>query len=69
MKALQFVVIMVLGGSCGFSASRPNILWLVGENLEHELGCYGEKLVLKSKMARVIFSSPPPVFGKRRLPP
>src|SRR5262245_37311970 len=24
---------------------RPNILWLVAENIKLELGCYGEKLV------------------------
>lgn len=24
-------------------AKRPNILWLVGENLSHDLGCYGAK--------------------------
>lgn len=26
-------------------AARPNILWLVGENLTHDLGCYGAKQV------------------------
>jgi N-sulfoglucosamine sulfohydrolase len=26
-------------------ASRPNILWLIGENLSHDLGCYGAKNV------------------------
>lgn len=26
-------------------ARRPNILWLVGENLSHDLGCYGAKHV------------------------
>lgn len=24
-----------------FAQSRPNILWLIGENLSHDLGCYG----------------------------
>lgn len=27
------------------STRRPNILWLVGENIDHDLGCYGQKLV------------------------
>ncbi|MEQ1826829.1 MAG: sulfatase [Pirellula sp.] len=27
------------------SERRPNILWLVGENLSHDLGCYGAKNV------------------------
>ncbi len=26
-------------------AKRPNILWLIGENLSHDLGCYGAKHV------------------------
>lgn len=26
-------------------ARRPNILWLIGENLSHDLGCYGAKHV------------------------
>ncbi len=32
---------------------RPNILWLVGENLEHELGCYGAKLVQTPNLDRL----------------
>ena len=28
-----------------FSAERPNILWIVGENLKLDLGCYGAKNV------------------------
>ena len=27
------------------ATKRPNILWLVGENLSHDLGCYGAKNV------------------------
>ena len=27
------------------SAKQPNILWLIGENLSHDLGCYGAKNV------------------------
>ena len=27
------------------SAERPNILWIVGENLKLDLGCYGAKNV------------------------
>lgn len=32
---------------------RPNILWLIGENLQHELGCYGEKLVRTPHLDRL----------------
>jgi N-sulfoglucosamine sulfohydrolase len=32
--------------SVAAAADRPpNIVWIVGENLDHDLGCYGEKLV------------------------
>jgi len=32
---------------------RPNILWLVGENLTHDLGCYGEKQVRTPHLDRL----------------
>src|SRR5688572_5318687 len=53
MRVLLFIILIALGESCGFSAPRPNILWLVGENLEHELGCYGEKLVQTPNLDRL----------------
>jgi len=39
---------MLLSGSTLFAADhppRPNVLWIVGENLCHDLGCYGAKNV------------------------
>ncbi len=32
---------------------RPNILWLVGENMDHDLGCYGQKLVSTPNLDRL----------------
>ncbi len=32
---------------------RPNILWLIGENLCHDLGCYGEKNVRTPNIDRL----------------
>jgi N-sulfoglucosamine sulfohydrolase len=32
-------------GLAGDASSRPNILWLVGENIAHDLGCYGAEHV------------------------
>jgi arylsulfatase A-like enzyme len=32
---------------------RPNILWLVAENIDHDLGCYGEKNVHTSNVDRL----------------
>jgi N-sulfoglucosamine sulfohydrolase len=47
MKLLTIPLIL-LGVSIGFSSAapkRPNILWIVGENLKLDLGCYGAKNV------------------------
>ena len=35
------------------SPRRPNILWLVGENLSHDLGCYGAKHVHTPRLDRL----------------
>src|ERR1043166_2672448 len=32
---------------------RPNVLWLVGENIKLDLGCYGEKLVRTPNLDRL----------------
>ncbi len=42
------IVCLVLFGWSALNAAparRPNILWLIGENLTHDLGCYGEQRV------------------------
>jgi N-sulfoglucosamine sulfohydrolase len=36
--------VLVSTGAAG-AGRRPNILWLIGENLSHDLGCYGTKQV------------------------
>ena len=35
------------------TARRPNILWLIGENIDLDLGCYGEKLVRTPSLDRL----------------
>ena len=35
------------------AAKRPNILWLVGENISHDLGCYGAKNVHTPNLDRL----------------
>jgi arylsulfatase A-like enzyme len=35
------------------AAERPNILWLVAENIDLDLGCYGEKLVATPNLDRL----------------
>src|SRR6476661_6485011 len=41
------ICILLLFANNEFAAaeSRPNILWLIGENIGLDLGCYGQKLV------------------------
>jgi len=36
---------MAVSGMAAAAPGRPNILWLVGENISHDLGCYGAKNV------------------------
>ena len=44
MKGIRLSV-LVLATASFAAAAQPNILWLVGENLSHDLGCYGAKNV------------------------
>ena len=43
--AATFLLLAVGGLFAAEPARRPNILWLAGENLSHDLGCYGAKNV------------------------
>lgn len=47
LLCLLLPVFVVAAGSAGEQQDplRPNILWIVGENLKLDLGCYGEPLV------------------------
>ncbi|MBI5775402.1 MAG: sulfatase [Verrucomicrobia bacterium] len=55
----RFTIILVIaltslsGTFAHAAARRPNILWLVGENLKLDLGCYGEKLVRTPNLDRL----------------
>src|SRR3954471_17188690 len=40
LSLLIFLVALPLGVSDG-AEKQPNILWLIGENLSHDLACYG----------------------------
>jgi N-sulfoglucosamine sulfohydrolase len=44
LAALSFTLLLALHTATA-AARRPNILWLIGENLTHDLGCYGAKNV------------------------
>lgn len=44
---------LLLFAACSTWAAQPNILWLVGENLTHDLGCYGAKDVRTPHLDRL----------------
>jgi N-sulfoglucosamine sulfohydrolase len=44
---------LLLGGLALAAPKRPNILWLVGENIKLDLGCYGEPLVQTPNLDRL----------------
>ncbi len=44
---------VTVGSSAELSPGRPNILWLVGENIKLDLGCYGAKLVQTPNLDRL----------------
>ena len=46
-KTLLFALFAFVAPATSFAdkPERPNILWLIGENLSHDLGCYGAKSV------------------------
>ncbi len=48
---LALLVPAIAGGA--EPAKRPNILWLVGENIAHDLGCYGAKQVRTPNLDRL----------------
>lgn len=55
MKPLLIVFAAVLACDpvMAADAKKPNILWLVGENLSHDLGCYGAKNVHTPRLDRL----------------
>lgn len=46
-------VVALASGVVAAAERSPNILWLVGENLSHDLGCYGESRVLTPNLDRL----------------
>jgi arylsulfatase A-like enzyme len=53
MNKLSFCLSILVGHFCFGSASQPNILWIVGENLKLDLGCYGAKNVRTPNLDRM----------------
>jgi N-sulfoglucosamine sulfohydrolase len=55
MRSLHVVMVLVacLSARPVAAAERPNILWLVGENIDLDLGCYGRTLVSTPNLDRL----------------
>ena len=47
------LALLVTASAADPTPRRPNILWLAGENLAHDLGCYGEKHVRTPHLDRL----------------
>ncbi|MFO0809481.1 MAG: sulfatase [Gemmataceae bacterium] len=53
MYRLFAPVVALLYGATGFAAERPNIVWVVGEDMGPELGCYGDANAITPNMDRL----------------
>jgi arylsulfatase A-like enzyme len=51
VKIASLVLLIPIGASA--AERKPNILWLIGENLCHDLGCYGETQVRTPHLDRL----------------
>ena len=51
--AMLVARLAVLHAADAKPTAKPNILWLVGENLSHDLGCYGAKQVHTPNLDRL----------------
>jgi N-sulfoglucosamine sulfohydrolase len=53
--ALSSLACLTAGTTPGIAAApnRPNILWLIAENIGHDLGCYGQKQVATPHLDRL----------------
>lgn len=51
--SLLFCAVFAVAAAASRPKNPPNILWLVGENLAHDLGCYGAKHVRTPHLDRL----------------
>ena len=51
--AMSVIAAATVQGRDAVGKKRPNILWLAGENIKLDLGCYGEKLVYTPNLDRL----------------
>ena len=53
VRFIAVVVFVALASRAAARPAQPNILWLVGENLTHDLGCYGAERVHTPNLDRL----------------
>jgi len=53
ISRIATAVYVLLACATAQAAERPNILWLIGENLSHDLGCYGAANVRTPNLDRL----------------
>ena len=53
LPLLAWLIQTPLRAETASAARKPNILWLIGENLSHDLGCYGAKGVHTPNLDRL----------------
>ncbi|MCA9080929.1 MAG: sulfatase [Planctomycetaceae bacterium] len=51
--ALCVIVVLVFGTAVASAAERPNVVWIIADDLSPELGCYGYKGVSTPNMDRL----------------
>lgn len=53
LRLLCISVVIAWASSAAAEPQRPNIVWIIGENLCHDLGCYGAKHVATPNLDRL----------------
>ncbi|MEO6183511.1 MAG: sulfatase [Verrucomicrobiota bacterium] len=53
MKFIRLLLLLFVADSIHAANTRPNIVWIVGEDMGPELGCYGDKQAITPNMDRL----------------
>jgi N-sulfoglucosamine sulfohydrolase len=68
-KTLRLLALIALAMSVASAAAlRPNILWLVGENITHDLGCFLVIPLMREMLAQGKLTGPPLALMRRTGP-
>lgn len=52
VRAMKLLLAFLSLAACAFGADRPNIVWIVGEDMGPEQGCYGDAQAITPNMDR-----------------